>query len=117
MSSHIDTWNNKEQIDFTLPLDVFYDSGFFVQLKAENKIEIDGWPELFELKGNRGGDRVVVLSIYYAGEGSGSRWNDFKEILSQSTGKLVASCVWEGDAYISRLTIVDGNITEEKIEI
>lgn len=106
MSYNIDTWHTKELIDFTLPLDVFYDSGFFVQL-----------PELFELKGNRGGDRVVVLSIYYAGEGSGSSWNDFKEILSQSTGKLVASCVWEGDAYISRLTIVDGNITEEKIEI
>ena len=119
MSYNIDTWHTKELVDFTIPLSVIHtDNNLRVILTENNGVEVDGYyPEAFELKGQLVHGSVIVSKLYFGGEGSGHAWENFKEILSQSSGKLISSQVWEGGESITRLIVIEGKITEEEIEI
>jgi hypothetical protein len=61
---------------------------------------------------------LIVDSIIASGEGSGTALSWIIEpALADSTGKLVAVRVWEGGDSIDRLTVVDGVVTTEQIEL
>jgi len=64
------------------------------------------------------GGTLHVKSISCRGEGSGTamEWI-FEPALKDSRGELVASCVWEGGDSINRLTVKDGEVTWEDIDI
>lgn len=82
-----------------------------------NKVSISGFVESFEIVGSLQNENVIVENIYYGGEGSGSFWDKFLDMLKKSKGKLIASQVWEGGESITRLTVLDGVVTEEELEI
>ena len=70
------------------------------------------------LSGTFDGNTVNIAKIDITGEGSGHAWFDvFKPILEKSTGKLVAVRVWERGDYIDKLTVIDGVVTEEAIDL
>ncbi len=61
---------------------------------------------------------LAVQSILLSGEGSGSAWfNVWKPALERSIGELEAVMVWEGGETISKLHVLNGDITEENVEI
>jgi hypothetical protein len=63
-------------------------------------------------------DTFVCKKIDCSGEGSGTTMNWIIEpALKDSTGELIASCVWEGGDSINKLTVKDGNVSWEDIEI
>jgi hypothetical protein len=120
MSYNIDTWRTKEAVNLRIPLDALYgcSSEIEVELLPDAGIEVCGPAEGFEIKGvlllN---NDVEVSKIALYGERSGWAWDDFKALLAQSSGKLVASQVWEGGDSITRITVIDGVVTEENVEI
>ncbi|OGC94111.1 MAG: hypothetical protein A2W25_12060 [candidate division Zixibacteria bacterium RBG_16_53_22] len=63
-------------------------------------------------------DSIFVTSIECCGEGSGRCWSEvLMPTLEHSTGRLVAIQVWEGGDSITRLTVQDGVVKEEQIEL
>jgi len=71
-----------------------------------------------ELNGLIKGKIFVCDNISCCGEGSGFFMNEILEpAFKDSTGTLIASLVWEGGDSINRLTVEDGNILWEDIEI
>jgi hypothetical protein len=80
-------------------------------------IEASGTAGGFELKGKLLFGLVHVKSIAFSSEGSGHEWDAFKEMLSTSTGILIASQVWEGGDSITRLTVKNGEVQEAPVDI
>ena len=118
MSYNIDAWKTKTINNLYIPLEAVRNlRDTEIILKEENYIEVEGLSEMFELIGQLDGKNVQVLKIYTGGEGSGSTWEDFKQMLTQSKGKLVATQVWEGGDSITKLIVNDGQVKEENIEI
>jgi len=63
-------------------------------------------------------DVFICEEIDCSGEGSGTVMDWILEpALKDSTGELIASCVWEGGDAINRLTVKDGVVSWENIEI
>lgn len=122
MSYNIDTWRTKHLDNFVLSLAALYEcSNRFddpvLNLKDET-ITIEGGAEVLEITGRRDGDALTVTEITCYGEGSGNTFHDvLVPVFKRSTGTLIASCVWEGGDSITRLTVKDGVVTEEPIEI
>lgn len=125
MSYNVDTWKTKELVDLRIPVASLY--------KSERK---DWHPKqinhgaglgrvLFQvfndsssIGGQIAGDVLHVTHIVAHGEGSGSALRLIIEpALADSTGKLVASRVWEGGDSIDVLTVVDGVLTVEEIDV
>lgn len=121
MSYNIDTFRVKKLENFRIPIASLY--------KHER---VDWYPERVnnddgtvtfcdletELRGIIDGDFFVCTSINCSGEGSGTVMNWILEpAFEESTGELVASCVWEGGDSINRLTVKDGSVSWEDIEI
>lgn len=117
MSYNIDTWRTKELNDLQVPIDAIHKNTDWEIELLENGVLVSGWPEGFEIKGILKNDYVIVSEISFSGEGSGRSWKDILLMLAQSRGTLVASQVWEGGDSISRLTVIDGVVTEEGIDI
>jgi len=70
------------------------------------------------VSGHVNGDWLEVTSVDIAGEGSGTALNwIFEPAFEHSTGTLVATLIWEGGDSIQRLSVVDGQITTEEIDI
>ena len=64
------------------------------------------------------GNIFLCQSIKLQGEGSGTSIAlILKPALEDSTGELIASCVWEDGDTINRLIVKDGNVVWENIEI
>lgn len=61
------------------------------------------------------GDNVRVTDISYYGEYSGTYWDEFEELLTQSTGTLKARIVWEGGDSVEVVTIKNGVITRKEL--
>lgn len=118
MSYNINTWRTKEMVDFKILLEAIHGMpDTQVILERDSKISVRGWMEFFEMSGELLGEYVLISKVEFWGEGSGSVWEDFKLMMAQSSGRLVASQVWEGGDSISRLTVIDGVVLEEEIEI
>ena len=60
-------------------------------------------------------ERLNVTDISYYGEYSGTYWDEFEELLTQSTGTLKARIVWEGGDSVEVVTIENGVLTREEL--
>ena len=117
MSYNISTWNTKKLEDLKIPMSEIHKLPYVeVALLPENKVEIEGLSEDV-IEGTFENDMISVSHIEISGEGSGNTWEYLIECLKKSTGKLIASQVWEGGDSISLLTVDNGIITETQIEI
>ena len=117
MSYNIDTWRTKEINDLRVPLASLHDlPRTTVELHHEG-ISAHGLSEGFELHGSLDGAMVRVTAITSYGEASGSTFPTLMALLKLSTGTLIAVQVWEGGDSITRLTVRDGVIMKEQIEL
>ncbi len=118
MSYNISSWNTKKIDSLSIPLGVIQGLDYTkVELQEENRISAVGLSEMFQLTGVLEGENVQVSKICTGSEGSGSTWESFVEMLRQSKGELIATQVWEGGDSITKLTVKDGKVIEEDIEI
>lgn len=122
MSYNIDNWKTKELVDLQIPVaSLFKNSRRDWHPQRTNNDDGSVEYRIMEtnvIKGTINDDILFVSSIVCIGEGSGTAMNLILEpALSDSTGRLVASCVWEGGDSINRLTVDDGLVTWEEIEI
>lgn len=61
---------------------------------------------------------VQVKSINFCGEFSGTSMNEvFEPALENSTGVLIASCVWEGGDTVNQLRVENGEVEWVDIDI
>lgn len=132
MSYNISSWTTKKLDELKIPLDAFYNLSsdlvkrgwrtrnpeitsidndhIFIKIDFMDASHIEG--ELLMDK------KVAVNKIYFGGEGSGTLFFDIlKPALEKSTGTLEAVLVWEGGDCISRLTVVNGVVTDKEIEL
>ncbi len=115
MSYNVTGFAIKKMDNFTLP--------YAVVLKAsEGNVNIadvltfNDFPvEGMKIVGTFNGDTLRVTDISYYGEYSGTYWNEFEELLTQSTGTLKARIVWEGGDSVEVVTIENGVITREEL--
>jgi hypothetical protein len=106
MSYNISSWKTKTLDNLIIPLaEIKKLPHVDVDLDEDGNIEISNVAE------------VHVKSFHNGGEGSGHSWDEVKKCLQSSTGELIAVLVWESGDYISRLTVKDGVVTEEEIEL
>lgn len=116
MSFNIDNWKVKEMADFRIPMDVLTKSyevetdhrkkTTFVEI-CEGEVEgdvVDGWfvPRVFKLYG----------------EASGTAMDDLVDnVFPRSRGTLKAVLVWEGGEMIERISVIDGVVDREEIDL
>jgi hypothetical protein len=118
MSYNINTWKTKKLDNFIIPMVEIRKLPYVdVDLDEDGNVEISGVSEMFEIIGNLKNKKVHVATICYAGEGSGSTWDDLKKCFESSTGELIATQIWKEGDSITRLVVKDGNVTEENIEL
>ena len=122
MSYNVDSWKTKELVDLQIPVAaLFHDDR--KDWHPTRKELADGTSAFYFMDqcvivGNVDGDLLHVSSIKAVGEGSGCALHYIVEpALELSCGKLVAVRVWEGGDSIDRLTVINGNLTSEEIEL
>jgi hypothetical protein len=126
MSYNVDTWKTKELVDLVIPVASLFkherrdwhprkerhDDGSVSFIVMEG-CYIDGTIDIVDHC-----EMLRVTHIQASGEGSGTALHWIIEpALADSRGKLVASRVWEGGDSIDRLTVIDGVVSSEPIEI
>lgn len=122
MSYNVDTWKTKELVDLVIPIaSLFKHNRKDWHPKRENHDDGTVTFSIMEscnIHGMWDDGYLRVSSIEMYGEGSGTAlyWI-IEPALADSRGKLVASRVWEGGDLIDRLTVIDGNVSSEQIEI
>jgi len=122
MSYNCDTWKTKELVDLRIPVASLFKHGR-TDWHPERKNHDDGTVTFVvmdgsEIHGTIDGEVLIVDSITATGEGSGTALSWIIEpALADSTGKLVAVRVWECGDYIDRLSVVDGVVTADPIEL
>jgi hypothetical protein len=116
MSYNITTWKTKTLQDFTIPLAAVHAlPDVRVELLPNGEVKATGLAEGFELGGTWDSISLLrVTSLKLLGDGSGFVWEYLLTALKQSKGSLVAVQIWEGGDTITRLTVVDGDVKEEK---
>ena len=126
MSYQIDTWKLKKLENFKVPYKSFFkhervdwhpdvtinDDGTFTFTSLDSEWNGEIWTHV---------DKEPVLeitSIDCSGEGSATimDWT-LEPAFKDSQGTLIASCVWEGGDTINQLTVIDGKVEWEDIEI
>lgn len=122
MSYNVDTWKTKELCNLRIPVVSLFSSDR-KDWHPEREDHGDGTvtftiAEDCEVRGKIEGDTLAVSAIKARGEGSGSALHLVIEpSLASSRGRLVAVRVWEGGDFIDRLTVVDGAVSSEPIEL
>ena len=122
MSYNIDTWKTKELRNFRIEMTaLYYKEDYLDHPTVDIQMGIltfTGRAEGFELRGVQSGAWFDVDSIESHGEASGTMQEYLKEyVFPHSTGLLSAVLVWEGGDTIERLTVKDGMVEEEAIEL
>ena len=122
MSYNIDTWKLKKLDYLRIPIQFLFPNRY-KDWNPEIEIIEDGYIKLIfmetvEIDGREIGDVLCVEKIEFYGEDSGTLMNLILEpALKNSTGELIASCVWEGGDTINQLRVKDGNVEWVDIEI
>jgi hypothetical protein len=120
--NNIGRWKVKRQAELILPIAALYEQGD----RHFGKPELDiatGMHTLYGtdstyIRGEIKGERIRVLEMECEGEESGATYHEtLLPALKRSTGIYEVVCVWEGGDSITRLTVHDGVVTEEKIEL
>lgn len=128
MSYNIDTWKTKRLEGLAIPLSALYD-GVPANWQPENPrikdwdsdnptVEI-GLCEDGRIEGELLPDKSIKVSeITMRGESSGTMFHDvIAPALKKSEGHLEAVLVWEGGDSITRLTVSDGDVKMEQVEL
>jgi hypothetical protein len=124
MSYNIDTFKVKQLENLTIPVPSLYthprkDHHPTKMLSKQN----DSWIrfqclESCFVEGPVIDDAIHVKAIDWNGEGSGTDMDWILEpALKNSTGVLIASCVWEGGDSIDQLRVDNGKVEWVDIEI
>lgn len=122
MSYNITNWKTKTIIDLKIPLDAFYrhpraDWHPRFEMKDE-KIAILHCTQGNEILGTVEDGIFSIAQIELHGEGSGTFYNWILEpALRESTGRLEAVLIWEGGDYVSKLTVKNGIVADEQIDL
>lgn len=133
MSYNIDTFKLKKLENLKIPLNSFfvhprkdwhpgciYGSAFLSDSR-EQTLSQDITIALSEscyVKGSLADGVNTVSEINWTDEGSGTGMNWVLEpALKESTGELIASCIWEGGDSINRLVVKNGVVSWEDIEL
>ncbi len=121
MSYNIDTWKLKKLDNLTVPLESFFKSGR-KDWHPEKEYDENGVLTLVFMDGKIVGkvEKGIfrVRDIKIQGEGSGTTMNWIVEpALKDSTGELIASCVWEGGDSINQIIVKNGKVEWRDIEI
>lgn len=118
MSYNISSWKTKKFDSLIVKIsDLTKMSYITITLLEDNLVEAEGLCEGFSLEGKLDGDIINISEIHYSGEGSGSEWDNFKDMLEKTKGQLEVVQVWEGGEYITRLEVDDGSVIESEIEL
>jgi hypothetical protein len=133
MSYNIDTWKVKKIENFIVPIKSFFKherkdwhpeitdngNGTITMTSLESKWtgEILGYVD-DDLERNNPKHSLKIISINCSSEGSGTTMSWILEpAFKDSTGILIASCVWEGGDTINKLTVKNGAVSWEDIDI
>ena len=121
MSYNCTTWRTKELVDLRIPFKALYVSD--VEGWRPNRVDGPGdtvtldWCDSI-IEGQLVDGILAVTSLRIAGEGSGACTTYVLiPAFKQSTGRLVAARVWEGGDSIDRLTVDNGHVSVENIEL
>jgi len=125
MSYNIDTWKTKKLENLVIPL-----KSLFIHEREDwhpnqpeivnaetNEVSIEcGCGQEIKAVLKNGNLHITELKIY--GEGSGTLMNWIIEpALEQSTGELEAILIWEGGDSISKLSVINGVLKSENVEL
>ena len=118
---NIDTFRVKELENLRIPLASLYKHER-TDWHPERVNNDDGTVTFINLATEMGGivdgEIFICTHIDCSGEGSGTVMSWILEpAFRDSTGQLIASCIWEGGDSINRLIVKDGNVSWEDIEI
>ncbi len=125
MSYNIDTWKTKKIENLNIPLNAFFKHER-TDWHPEQPTVIDA--ETMEVEMECGCEQLVkgflkngvinVTEFKMYGEGSGTfkSWI-LDEALKESTGELEAVLVWEGGDSITRLKVMNGELSEIEVEL
>lgn len=121
MSYNIDTWETKRLENLIIPLDSFFKHQ---RTDWHPTNEIDGSGRIVlnmldsQIKGRIEHGLLFVDEINISGEGSGTSMDWIVEpALKNSSGLLLASCVWERGDTINQISVVNGDVRWKNIEI
>lgn len=117
MSYQVTAFKVKAIKQLKVPLLAIANLGEIIITTTNGKIDIQGPLEQMAIVGDFIDGIVAIDSIYYGGEGSGSMWDDFKGALSESSGELEVIVIWEGGDSLSKLTVINGQVTDEDFEV
>lgn len=122
MSYNVDTWKTKELVDLVIPV-----ASLFKHARTDwhpRREDNDDGTVTFSvmegcnISGTIEGDDLRVVSIEAYGEGSGVALGlIIAPALADSRGKLVASRIWERGDSIDQLTVIDGVVSSQQIEL
>ena len=116
MSYNVTGFALKKLDGFTLPYAKLLEmTDGDVTVNDGNLLFDEFYPSYVEIRGTLDGDRLNVTHLHYSGEGSGTYWDEFENLLKQSTGTLKARIVWEGGDTVEVVTIENGVITREEL--
>jgi hypothetical protein len=126
MSFNIDRWKTKTlDGEFSVPLSAFYGGIGYHKKSLDVKIEdpeamivsVTGFSEGFKVWGHLRNQILIIDQIENYGEGSGILEVYLNEVVfPKSKGLLVAALTWE-DGSFYRLTVNNGVVTEEEIDV
>lgn len=121
MSYNIDTFKTKKLENLKIPITSLYKherSDWYPE-----RVNYDNGTVTFEMMGSEitgiiENDIFLCQSIDCSGEGSGTTMSWILEpAFKDSTGELIASCVWEGGDSINQLVVKEGDVKWKDIEI
>lgn len=136
MGYNVTNWKTKELQNLTIPINaLFADEDW---LPEQSTVDTNPafytwrWGESY-IKGSIVGEAettsngaippdstqmLAVDGIRVEGDGSGYLlWKVLKPALEKSKGRLVAVRIWEGGDSVDRLTVVDGDVNEESVDL
>lgn len=124
MGYNIDTWKTKSLENLIIPMSAFFKHSrtdwhpeLHVEDAATGKAILECGCEQ-EIHGVLEDDKFKVTEFDMTGDGSGTFMEWILEpALSESTGYLKATLIWEGGDSIERLEVRDGQITKTPIEL
>lgn len=126
MSYNVDRWKTAQLVDLRVPVKSLFTFDR-TDWHPKKHVHDDGSVSFEVILGSfvRGTIERVddcewlrVTNIEASGEGSGAALHYiFEPALKDSRGKLVATRVWESGDCIDRLTVIDGVLSSESIDI
>ena len=124
MSYNISTCKIKKLENLIIPIKALYECTTVNKAESPvitnietNEVKIScGCGQL--IKGTISDGNLNVTSLDLSGEGSGTMMEDlFIPVLKKSTGKFEALLIWEGGDSVTKITVKDGEVTEEGVEL